>query len=316
MGKGAENHIPLIVKMITSILDTTDDHRLKLETYDLSFHSVSLVRETFSFLHFRDGRPQCFLAACYVQKFLQKFGFHLDTNQGVFGIKPVKHCLWYDLECIFAQKKSRLLALIPKHTCMATKLDLHVCNQNHLDENKVGLRSKERQDIERARRQRLNFDLLVKLNSGSRCKQILQVYTYQHKPFPFCLTEDIKEERLLQFLLSHRHSQQWLSRSTLLGVLKDITEALLFLKQNDIVQRDITSYNMGVLDAKGGQDRSPTDVLPSQHFTVKLLDLGLAHNTSNPTYQYESAVKGKEIQHKFSVHEVVVTGLTQVKTDI
>ena len=305
-------HTGLIVNLLTDILhsrakrDSRLDH-LKRETRDLLFHSGDLVRRAFSD-SLRDTDDQRTLAVSYVKKRLEKFRFRLDETDSSGG--PVlKRCVWHEMGCSLAHRQARLVALVPQCECLAEgPRRLTECMQDHVD---LGLgsddtatgadppaRTRRRQALETARRHSQNFDMLVELSPQGK-RHVLDLFAYQYKPFPFCITEAVGDRRLLEFLLGHRQNQLWLGRTTLLLVLKQVVEALTFLKQRNIVQRDITAFNMVVQATRGGLSRCAR--LPSGHFTVKLADLALAYSIADPVYQGGSAVKGTYIHRRSCV---------------
>jgi serine/threonine protein kinase len=118
--------------------------------------------------------------------------------------------------------------------------------------------------INRALKHRFNLDFLQILSPG--CENIVNLIAYQKLPFPFYVTEAISQ-RLLERLIDHRKSHQWICNDVMLGICQDVLCALEYMLSRRIVTRDLTSYSM-LVDNDGAASRDSS--------TVKLADLSLA----------------------------------------
>lgn len=132
-----------------------------------------------------------------------------------------------------------------------------------------------------------HLEMLLQLSPSTH---IIQMLAYQVNPFPFYVTEQVKGQRLLDHLLSHRTGQRWLDTPTLCRVSLDIVSALEFLDSKNIASRDITAYDLVVAGRRrrGGKAGELIEVLASDEFTIRLANLSLAH-------QYRSAHNSEAI---------------------
>ncbi|KAK7089256.1 hypothetical protein V1264_024277 [Littorina saxatilis] len=180
--------------------------------------------------------------------------------------------------------------LARKHDCLAEDPDPKRCMKGHFGKNEKRtsqIKTEHRLASEKARNYKHNLDMLLHLSH--ECKHLLSMYAFQYSPFPFFITEATQNRRLLHLLLTHREARKWLKRDVLLKILCDIVDALRFFKQKGIVLRNITCFNILV---KATRRQQPfLDILPSESFIVKVVDLGQAHHIKDLVYPYPSVLK-------------------------
>lgn len=259
------------MKLIEGILLEGHDN-LKREVYDLPFHSVDMVREKFIDLLGTAKQPLVYVMLSNMKKGLQKLGFHKTSY---IEAKSEAGCSWVKTECVISRKKATLVVLVPKYSCMKRKeQNFKECMIDH-PRHTTEFQDQDPHKKELGECYKQNLDMLVELSPWS--KHILQLYAFQYKPFPFYITEATKDMRLLNFLLDHRSEGKWLEKTPLLLVAQQIVDALIFLNERNIVQRNLTAYNMIVAATAPADTRH--EVLPSGNFQVRLADLGLAYNT-------------------------------------
>jgi hypothetical protein len=258
------------------------DGRLKKEVYRLPFNSSFEVRAQMSRLLNEVKQPLLPFMHSYIEDCLRKTGFRVIHGQ----LKGADNCVWYDDPCDLALKKARIVLLAPRYSCLERKdLDFKRCSVGHMNESaKAG-----KHEAKLGECYMNNFDSLVELSPVS--KHVLELFAFQYKPFPFYITEVIQDHRLLDYLLDHRESGEWLSRDSVLEIAAQVREGLQFLNDRQTVLRDVCAYNLLVVDH--GHALRRCDVLPSGRFKLRFADLGLLHhNSSNSAYEYDDVVRG------------------------
>lgn len=283
VGEQFSEHSQLIANLTLTVIKGANpslSDSLRREIAFLPFSVSRQIRETFNCFFRADGQPLHTLAQSYMATNLQSIGFHQDSlitcDQSADSAKSSETCAWRTFTCTVSQKEAEGAMYIPKASCLAGAL-VDKCLPRHpgCHENDAQRRQ---QIVQRAQRHTRNLNMLKKFSP--KCRYLLQMYSYQLLPFPFYVTEEVQQRRLLSYVLDHRNSQLWLDTSVLVRVMTDVLEALTFLASRNIDPRDVTAYNMVVQAGAGNRRQSfgaRCSVLTSGDFVVKLADLGLSH---------------------------------------
>ncbi|XP_076457847.1 uncharacterized protein LOC143291709 isoform X1 [Babylonia areolata] len=258
-------HQELITKLLVNIADNANTivrESILEEMKCLSYHKAKYVCQIFN-CFWRKHKPPSVLAQGYLVKILQKIDFQQDplnsSHSSEDQIKTHEHCSWTKRACTVDQKHAELTMYIPKASCQAAD-DLKNCLREH-----GGCESK---------RYIKNLDMLKLLSP--RCRNIIDLHAYQFLPFPVYITEKVSHHRLLNLLLAHRRAEKWLPESTMRETCSQVISAFIFLSKQNIDPCGVTCYNTMVLP-ESETSGSLCSVLTSKGFTVKLTDLGLAH---------------------------------------
>ena len=284
--------------------DPSLKHFLLREIEFLPFIASKKMRETFNLFFLTQGQPLPVLAQGYMATNLQSIRFHrhssITFNQSVDSARSHETCAWQTFTCTVGHKEAEGAMFIPKASCLVGSL-LDKCVPCHpgCKEHDQQLRQK---IAERAQRHIHNLNILK--NYSPQCRYLLQLYSYQFLPFPFYITEEVQQHRLLTYILDHRNSELWLDMSTLIRVTRDVIEALTFLASRNIDPRDVTAYNTVIRAGAGTYTKSfgaRCSVLTLADFVVKLADLGLCHEflSNDPMYSNEGIRPGEYINCVF-----------------
>ena len=311
VGEQRNGHIKLITDLTLDVIKGANSplHRgLYREVECLPFHNASYVKQAFNMFFQTKEQTLTQLAQGYMEASLQLVGFHRDRtiscDESHDSKKSLEDCAWQHFTCTMGQNLAEGFMYVPKASCLAsTQLDK--CLEKHPGCTENCTKSREK-IAERA--QRHIRDLNMKKALGPKCRHLLQMYSYQLLPFPFYITEEVQQRRLLSYVLDHRNSQLWLGTGTLVHVMKDVIEALKFLASRNIDPRDVTAYNMVVQAGAGNRRQSfgpRCSVLTGADFVVKLADLGLCHEflSDDPVYNDVEVRPGEFIScvfHTFS----------------
>jgi hypothetical protein len=202
------------------------------------------------------------------------FRGHADAE----ALEP-KGCYWHEISCTVSLEKALLLVLVPKLSCLVAAEDFNPkeCSRGH-----GGSRESSGEYHFR------NFERIVELSTKSQL--VPTVYAFQYLPFPFCVTEPVKDNRLQDYLLEHRREKKWLSSKAVHDIAVKILACLDFLNDQRMVQRDLTSHNLIVVPTTSGMKF--LEVLPSGQFVIKFASLGLVHQNTSHVYNYDRVIQG------------------------
>ena len=277
VGELNNGHIQLITDLTVDVIKGANslvERGLLREVEVLPFHNATYVKQAFNMLFRTKEKKLSQLAQGYMENRLQLVGFHRDRTSS--GDQSMEDCAWQSFACTIGQNPAEGFMYVPKASCLAgTQLDK--CLEKHPGCNEKCRESSEK-IAERAQRHIRDMD--TKKALSPKCRYLLQMYSYQILPFPFYVTEEVQQRRLLSYLLDHRKSQLWLDTSALVRVMTDVVEALTFLASRSIDPRDVTAYNMVVQAGESNRRQSfgaRCSVLTGGEFVVKLADLGLSH---------------------------------------
>nr|KAG5703468.1 hypothetical protein BaRGS_022517 [Batillaria attramentaria] len=252
IGEGQLTHTREITDLIVDVIKgAISDEReyLMKEVSLLPFHSAVYIRQVFNLLLRTDRQRLSDLTLSLMETKL---------------MKPAEAVIY-----------------VPKASCMAGS-QLEKCISDHPWAKEQC--PKRRQMIaERSERHSRNMDFLKKLSP--KCDHLLQLLSYQFKPFPFFVTEPVENRRLLGYLLKHRREQRWLDTATLVHITKQILQGLTFLADRNIVTRDVTAYNM-IVDMVDTEEKDSSSGFLNSNCIIKLADLGLAHEFRKDTSSY------------------------------
>ena len=309
VGEQFSKHSQLIANLTLTVIkgaNTSLRDSLRREIAFLPFSVSKQIRETFNCFFLTDGQHLHTLAQSYMATNLQSIGFHRDSlitcDQLVDSAKSRETCAWQTFTCTVSQKEAEGAMYIPKASCLAGDL-VDKCLPRHPGCHEHDAHRRQ-QIIQRARRHTRNLNMLKKFSP--KCRYLLQMYSYQLLPFPFYVTEEVQQRRLLSYVLDHRKSQLWLDTSVLVRIMTDVLEALMFLAFRNTDPRDVTAYNMVVQAGAGNRRQSfgpRCSVLTGGDFVVKLADLGLCHefHENDPMYNTVEIRPGGLITVVFSI---------------
>ena len=316
---GCRDHNELIVGTMLDIIKKDSDPAYKKllmqEIKELPFHNSEIVRQAFNCYlsgKSRESPIEFFkrVVVGFLEKNLRLIGFQRDrtgSTERAAG-ETQEECSWLEITCTVANKPAEGAVYVPKPSCLSKSTNnILMCVCDHPGNMEI-LKEKKLQITQKAQRHRVTLDNLRLLSYG--CRNILNLFAYQIKPFPFYITEAVDNRRLLEFLLDHRNVQQRISNAALVQIIQDVVKGLMYMARQMIVTRDITAYSM-IVDVHGvntGSVReSASRLLSLGNFIVKIVELGLAF----PLPAGAAETTGKEIypRHRdFYFNSSVVVG--------
>lgn len=285
---GVRDHNQLIADMMLDVVkrNLEGEHKklLMQEVRQLPFHNSEIIRQIFNWClsgKSREYPSEFFKRAVvgYLEKNLRLIGFQRDRTGSMEreAGETREECSWLEINCSVNNQMAEGAVYVPKPSCLGKStsdmlmcVDAHPGNMEQLPERKL-------QIIQKAQRHRWSLDNLTRLSPG--CRNILKLFAYQIKPFPFYITEAVEYCRLLEYLIDHRKGQRWMSNTILVHILQDVVEGLIYMAERRMVTRDVTAYNMMVeihKDNWRSSRESASRTLSMGNFTVKIAGFGLA----------------------------------------
>nr|KAG5703465.1 hypothetical protein BaRGS_022514 [Batillaria attramentaria] len=270
VGDGKHDHPRLASELLVKVMERIDKGYHGDVTRDVSkllFHESPLVTEVINKFLPDSRQSRLNYAFDFTENSLVVADFHVDRSgsskhdaDGGDG----NSCAWHPFRGRFGQTlKVEGAVYVHIASCQA-KAPHYDCV--HGSQSKFsGLQPHERH--------------METLRQLSYHENLLRLMAYQHIPFGFYATEEVKDRRLLEQLLNHRAAHRWLDKTILCRIALDIVSALEYLASRHIASRDVTAYDMTVFgkSRRGGTSGEVIEVLASDNFIIQLANLGLAH---------------------------------------